>query len=100
MLEGLKATGRDPGGAGPRAGAGGLAGRRCRPGALSSHFGLETREAVKDNIGIAAAVARVGAGERGRWTLFEEYHGRNVTQAIRSWSGSESQLAERKSGGC
>jgi hypothetical protein len=28
-------------------------------------------------------VARVGAGERGRWSLFEEYHGRNVTQAYK-----------------
>jgi hypothetical protein len=44
---------------------------------------LETRVAVRDNIGIEAAVARVGAGERGRWTLFEDYHGRNVTQAYK-----------------
>jgi len=41
----------------------------------------ETRAAVRDNIGIAAAVERVAAGERGRWTLFDEYNGRNVTQA-------------------
>ncbi|HEV8389823.1 MAG TPA: quinoprotein relay system zinc metallohydrolase 2 [Dongiaceae bacterium] len=41
----------------------------------------ETRQAVKDNIGIAAAVDRVAQSERGRWTLFEEYNGRNVTQA-------------------
>ena len=44
---------------------------------------LETRVAVRDNIGIEAAVARVGAGERGRWTLFEDYHGRNVTQVYK-----------------
>jgi quinoprotein relay system zinc metallohydrolase 2 len=44
---------------------------------------LETRVAVRDNIGIEAAVARVGAGERSRWTLFEDYHGRNVTQAYK-----------------
>jgi quinoprotein relay system zinc metallohydrolase 2 len=44
---------------------------------------LETRVAVRDNIGIEAAVARVGAGERGRWTLFDDYHGRNVTQAYK-----------------
>jgi quinoprotein relay system zinc metallohydrolase 2 len=43
----------------------------------------ETRQAVRDNLGIEAAVARVGAGERGRWSLFEEYHGRNVTQAYK-----------------
>jgi quinoprotein relay system zinc metallohydrolase 2 len=44
---------------------------------------LETRVAVRDNIGIEAAVARVGGGERGRWTLFEDYHGRNVTQVYK-----------------
>jgi quinoprotein relay system zinc metallohydrolase 2 len=44
---------------------------------------LETRVAVRDNIGIAAAVERVGAGERGRWTLFDDYHGRNVTQVYK-----------------
>ena len=44
---------------------------------------LETRVAVRDNIGIEAAVQRVGAGERGRWTLFDDYHGRNVTQVYK-----------------
>jgi quinoprotein relay system zinc metallohydrolase 2 len=44
---------------------------------------LETRVAVRDNIGIAAAVEKVAAGERGRWTLFEAYNGRNVTQAYK-----------------
>ena len=44
---------------------------------------LETRVAVRDNIGIEAAVQRVAAGERGRWTLFEDYHGRNVTQVYK-----------------
>jgi len=44
---------------------------------------LETRVAVRDNIGIEAAVERVGAGERGRWTLFDDYHGRNVTQVYK-----------------
>ena len=44
---------------------------------------LEMRVAVRDNIGIEAAVERVGAGERGRWTLFDDYHGRNVTQAYK-----------------
>jgi quinoprotein relay system zinc metallohydrolase 2 len=43
----------------------------------------ETRQAVKDNIGIAAAVAQVAAGERGRWSLFDDYNGRNVTQAYK-----------------
>lgn len=43
----------------------------------------ETRQAVKDNIGIEAAVGRVAAGERGRWALFDEYNGRNVTEAYK-----------------
>jgi quinoprotein relay system zinc metallohydrolase 2 len=43
----------------------------------------ETRQAVKDNIGIAAAVARVAAGERDRWALFDDYNGRNVTEAYK-----------------
>lgn len=43
----------------------------------------ETRQAVKDNIGIEAAVETVAAGERGRWTLFDAYNGRNVTQAYK-----------------
>ena len=44
---------------------------------------LETRVAVRDNIGIEAAVSKVGAGERGRWALFDDYHGRNVTQVYK-----------------
>lgn len=43
----------------------------------------ETRAAVRDNIGIEAAADTVAAAERGRWALFEEYHGRNVTQAYK-----------------
>ncbi len=43
----------------------------------------ETRQAIRDNIGIDAAVEQVAAGERGRWALFEDYHGRNVTQAYK-----------------
>jgi quinoprotein relay system zinc metallohydrolase 2 len=43
----------------------------------------ETRQAVRDNIGIEAAVETVGAAERGRWTLFDDYHGRNVTMAYK-----------------
>jgi glyoxylase-like metal-dependent hydrolase (beta-lactamase superfamily II) len=44
---------------------------------------LETRVAVRDNIGIAAATEHVAAGERRRWTLFDDYNGRNVTQAYK-----------------
>jgi quinoprotein relay system zinc metallohydrolase 2 len=44
---------------------------------------LETRIAVRDNIGIEAAVNKIGIGERDRWALFEDYHGRNVTQAYK-----------------
>jgi quinoprotein relay system zinc metallohydrolase 2 len=83
MLEGLKATGATQAvpGHGPErvdwpAGAADLE-RYLRT------LVLETRVAVRDNIGIEAAVARVGVAERGRWTLFEDYHGRNVTQAYK-----------------
>jgi quinoprotein relay system zinc metallohydrolase 2 len=44
---------------------------------------VETRAAIKDNIDIEAAVEKVAAAERGRWTLFDDYNGRNVTQAYR-----------------
>ena len=43
----------------------------------------ETRAAIAANVGIQAAVATVGRSERGRWTLFDEYHGHNVTQAYK-----------------
>ena len=43
----------------------------------------ETRQAIADGIGIDRAVETVGAGERGRWALFDEYHGRNVTKAYK-----------------
>lgn len=43
----------------------------------------DTRRAVADNIGIEAAVEIVAQAERGSWTLFDEYHGRNVTKAYK-----------------
>ena len=43
----------------------------------------ETRVAVKRGLDINAAVATVGQSERGRWTLFDGYQGRNVTQAFK-----------------
>jgi quinoprotein relay system zinc metallohydrolase 2 len=43
----------------------------------------ETRQAISDNIGIEAATERVASGERGRWALFDEYNGRNVTRAYK-----------------
>jgi quinoprotein relay system zinc metallohydrolase 2 len=44
---------------------------------------VETRAAIADNIGLDQAVATVGAGERGKWALFDAYHGRNVTKAYK-----------------
>jgi len=32
---------------------------------------------------IEAAVKTVGRSERGKWLLFDDYHGRNVTQAFK-----------------
>ncbi|HEX6120352.1 MAG TPA: quinoprotein relay system zinc metallohydrolase 2 [Dongiaceae bacterium] len=43
----------------------------------------ETRQAVKDNVGVEAAVGRVAADERSRWALFDEYNARNVTEAYK-----------------
>ena len=43
----------------------------------------ETRAAVKQGLEIGEAVASVGRSERGRWKLFDDYHGHNVTQAFK-----------------
>jgi quinoprotein relay system zinc metallohydrolase 2 len=43
----------------------------------------ETRAAIARGVEIEAAVNVVGQSERDRWTLFDEYHGRNVTQAFK-----------------
>jgi quinoprotein relay system zinc metallohydrolase 2 len=43
----------------------------------------ETRIAVHRGLDISDAVATVGRSERGRWKLFEDYHGHNVTQAFK-----------------
>ena len=43
----------------------------------------ETREAVAKGVDIEAAVKTVGRSERGKWLLFDDYHGRNVTQAFK-----------------
>jgi quinoprotein relay system zinc metallohydrolase 2 len=43
----------------------------------------ETRAAVKRGLDIGDAVATVGRSERGRWKLFDDYHGHNVTQAVK-----------------
>jgi quinoprotein relay system zinc metallohydrolase 2 len=43
----------------------------------------ETRAAVQIGVPIEEAVNVVGQSERGRWTLFDDYHGGNVTQAFK-----------------
>jgi quinoprotein relay system zinc metallohydrolase 2 len=43
----------------------------------------ETRAAVRGGIEIGAAAAVVGQSERGRWKLFDDYQGRNVTVAFK-----------------
>ncbi len=43
----------------------------------------ETRAAIAGGTPIEEAVKRVGQSERDRWTLFDDYHGRNVTQAFK-----------------
>ena len=43
----------------------------------------ETRAAIARGVTIDEAVNVVGQSERGRWALFDDYHGRNVTQAYK-----------------
>ncbi|MFL5332183.1 MAG: quinoprotein relay system zinc metallohydrolase 2 [Geminicoccaceae bacterium] len=43
----------------------------------------ETREAIAKGLPIEQAVQTVAAGERDRWLLFDDYNGRNVTEAYR-----------------
>jgi quinoprotein relay system zinc metallohydrolase 2 len=43
----------------------------------------ETRAAVKGGMEINDAVASVGMSERGKWKLFDDYQGHNVTQAFK-----------------
>ena len=43
----------------------------------------ETRQAIAKGVDIDAAPAIVAQSERRNWTLFDEYHGRNVTQAYK-----------------
>jgi quinoprotein relay system zinc metallohydrolase 2 len=43
----------------------------------------ETRVAVKQGMEISDAVVSVGRSERGKWKLFDDYQGRNVTQAFK-----------------
>ena len=43
----------------------------------------ETRAAVKKGMEISDAVASVGLSERGKWKLFDDYQGHNVTQAFK-----------------
>lgn len=43
----------------------------------------ETRQAIAKGIEIDAAPDSVALSERGKWTLFDDYHGHNVTQAFK-----------------
>ena len=43
----------------------------------------ETRDALGKGLQIEEAVNVVGQSERGKWALFDDYHGRNVTQAFK-----------------
>jgi hypothetical protein len=43
----------------------------------------ETRQAIASGKDIDTAPDSVGLSERQKWTLFDEYHGHNVTQAFK-----------------
>ena len=51
--------------------------------ALSAGPARRPRQAVAKGLEIGEAVQAVGQSERGRWTLFDEYHGHNVTKAYK-----------------
>ncbi|HEU4625568.1 MAG TPA: quinoprotein relay system zinc metallohydrolase 2 [Steroidobacteraceae bacterium] len=59
------------------------------PGAsadLERYLGVllnETRDAIRKGIPIEEAVDAIGRSERGRWALFDAYHGGNVTHAYK-----------------
>jgi len=44
---------------------------------------LGTRQAIAQGVEIDAAVKTVAQSQRPRWTLFDDYHGHNVTQAFK-----------------
>ena len=43
----------------------------------------ETRKAIAKGVPLEKAVNTVGRGERGKWKLFDDYQGHNVTEAYR-----------------
>lgn len=43
----------------------------------------ETRQAIAKGVGIEDAIATVGQSERDKWKLFDDYNGRNVTEAYK-----------------
>ncbi|WOJ89234.1 quinoprotein relay system zinc metallohydrolase 2 [Methylocapsa polymorpha] len=43
----------------------------------------ETRQAIANGIDIEAAISTVAQSERGKWKLFDDYNGRNVTEAYK-----------------
>ena len=43
----------------------------------------ETRHAIANGVDIGEAPEIVAQSERKNWTLFDEYHGHNVTQAYK-----------------
>lgn len=43
----------------------------------------ETRRAIAKGVPLEKAVTTIGRGERGKWNLFDDYQGRNVTEAYR-----------------
>jgi len=42
----------------------------------------DTRTAIRQGLPLDEAVTRVARAEQSRWALFDDYHGRNVTQAF------------------
>ena len=43
----------------------------------------ETRQAIAGGMDIDTTVQTIGRSERGKWKLFDDYHGHNITQAFK-----------------
>ena len=66
--------------------------------ALRRYLGIllsETRQALRKGIELEQAVDTVGQSERGKWLLFDDYHGHNVTQAFKELEWEQPSVSAR-----
>ena len=66
--------------------------------ALRRYLGIllsETRRAIRAGVELDQAVDTVGQSERGKWLLFDDYHGHNVTQAFKELEWEQPSVSAR-----